>query len=137
MQDPNVFVPYMKAFYASVVVYSTGMCLLKLSILLQYRRIFAVPIMRKATTVGLIFEGCWTITITFLQSMMCLPVAAFWDSSIAGRCLDKLTIWYINASINIATDFIVFSMPLPLIKRLQLRRPQKVMLFFIFCLGFL
>ena len=127
----------MRAFYASVVVYSTGMCLLKISILLQYRRIFAVPIMRKITTVGLVFEGCYSITITFLQSLMCLPVAAFWDPTIGGRCLDRLLIWYINASVNLATDFIVFSLPLPLISRLQLRRPQKIMLFLIFCLGFL
>lgn len=137
MQQTSEFVPYMRAFYASVVVYSTGMCLLKISILLQYRRIFAVPIMRKITTVGLVFEGCYSITITFLQSLMCLPVAAFWDPTIGGRCLDRLLIWYINASVNLATDFIVFSLPLPLISRLQLRRPQKIMLFLIFCLGFL
>ena len=127
----------MRAFYASVVVYSTGMCLLKISILLQYRRIFAVPVMRKITTVGLIFEGCYVIMITFLQSLMCLPVATFWDPSIGGKCLNRLLIWYFNASVNLATDFIVFSLPLPLISRLQLRRPQKVMLFLIFCIGFL
>lgn len=56
---------------------------------------------------------------------------------IEGRCLNQLVVWYLNASVNLATDLIVFSMPLPVINRLQLRRYQKFMLWGIFCLGFL
>jgi hypothetical protein len=41
------------------------------------------------------------------------------------------------ASVNLVTDFIIFSMPLPVIKSLQLPKKQKLMLTFVFCLGFL
>lgn len=137
MQEAAEYFPYMKAFYASIPIYAMGMCLLKIAILLQYRRIFAVPLMQKLTMIGLVFEGCWAITVTFLQVLTCVPVAAFWDTSIEGRCINQLVVWFLNASINIATDFMVFSLPLPVIHRLQLRRAQKVMLLGIFCLGFL
>lgn len=127
----------MKVFYASIVIYSVGMCFLKISILLQYRRIFAVAMMQKLTLIGLIFEGCWAITATFLLALICVPVASFWDDSIEGRCINQLVVWYLNATINLVTDFLVFSMPLPVISSLQLRKPQKIMLMGIFCLGFL
>ncbi|KAI1256632.1 hypothetical protein MGN70_001757 [Eutypa lata] len=126
----------MKVFYASIVIYSVGMCFLKISILLQYRRIFAVAMMQKLTLIGLIFEGCWAITATFLLALICVPVASFWDDSIEGRCINQLVVWYLNATINLVTDFLVFSMPLPVISSLQLRKPQKIMLMGIFCLGF-
>ncbi len=127
----------MKTFYASIVVYSVAICFLKISILLQYRRIFTVPIMQKLTLIGLVFEVCWAITITFLLTLICIPVSSFWDITIEGRCLPQLTIWYLNAWINLATDFMVFTMPLPLISKLQLRKPQKIMLLGVFGLGFL
>ncbi|KAK7754475.1 hypothetical protein SLS62_003495 [Diatrype stigma] len=137
-QDGTKYISYMKAFYASIIIYSIGICLLKISILLQYRRIFSsVALMRKLTLVVLVFEGCWIVTVVALLALICIPVASFWDDRIEGKCLNQLVVWYLNASVNLVTDLIVFSMPLPVINRLQLRRYQKNMLWGIFCLGFL
>lgn len=57
--------------------------------------------------------------------------------SMAHKCFDSLTIWYIAAGINITTDFIVFLLPIPLISTLQLPIRQKVLLYMVFGLGFL
>jgi hypothetical protein len=48
-----------------------------------------------------------------------------------------LTIWYIMASFNLTTDLVIFLMPLPVIRSLQLPRRQKIMLFAVLGLGFL
>lgn len=75
----------MKALYASTIVYSIHICILKISILLQYRRIFScVVLMRKLTLVGLVFEGSWVITVTFLLALICVPVASFWEIASRG-----------------------------------------------------
>lgn len=46
------------------------------------------------------------------------------------------TVWYVMAALNLVSDVVIFSMPLPVIKNLQLPRGQKVMLMGVFCLGF-
>jgi hypothetical protein len=114
-----------------------AVCLVKISILLQYRRIFAGPVMQRLTLIGLIFITAWAVTLAFLLSLSCMPVAKFWDPTIPGMCLDNLTIWYVMAGVNLVTDFSIFSMPLPVIKSLQLPRRQKYLLMGVFGLGFL
>ncbi|KAM0347332.1 hypothetical protein ACHAPU_004851 [Fusarium lateritium] len=78
----------------------------------------------------------WTIAIALLNTLVCVPVAKFWDSTLPGRCLDLLTLWYVMAGFNLATDIGVFLIPLPVIKGLNLPMKQKIMLFMVFSLGF-
>ncbi|KAF5724170.1 integral membrane protein [Fusarium mundagurra] len=136
-QSKENYVAYMKAFYASVVVYNVAMCLVKIGILLQYRRVFAIPILQALTFYGLVIMVAWTITIAFLNTLICVPVAKFWNSALDGHCIDPLTVWYVMAGFNLVTDITVFCMPLPVIGSLNLPKKQKVMLLAIFSIGFL
>lgn len=126
-----------QAFYASVVIYNIAMCIIKIGILLQYRRVFAVRMIQIITFYGTILMICWTIIIAFINIFICVPVSKFWTPDLPGRCLDSLAIWYMMAGFNLVTDLVVFCMPLPVIKSLNLPRKQKMMLFAIFSLGFL
>ncbi|KAL2257241.1 hypothetical protein VTK26DRAFT_452 [Humicola hyalothermophila] len=129
------YIPYMKSFYSSIIVYNVGMTTAKISILFQYRRIFANTALRKVIVFGLAFLICWGVTLCFLLPLICVPVAAFWNPDIDGFCLDNQTVWYIMAGVNVATDFAVFTMPIPVISSLQLPRRQRAMLFIVFTLG--
>ncbi|KAM0496726.1 hypothetical protein ACHAP8_007308 [Fusarium lateritium] len=112
------------------------MCLVKIGILLQYRRVFAIQAIQLITFYGTALMVAWTVVIAFLNILICVPVAKFWDHELPGRCLDPLLIWYIMAGFNLATDITIFCLPLPVIKSLNLPRKQKMMLFAIFSLGF-
>ncbi|KAL7755561.1 hypothetical protein ACKLNR_014659 [Fusarium oxysporum f. sp. zingiberi] len=136
-QSKENYVAYMKAFYASVLVYNVAMCLVKIGILLQYRRVFAIPILQALTFYGLVIMVAWTITIAFLNALICVPVAKFWNSTMPGHCTDPLTVWYVMAGFNLVTDITVFCMPLPVIGSLNIPRRQKIMLLAIFSIGFL
>lgn len=114
-----------------------AVCLTKISILLQYKRIFSNTILKKIIICGLCFLTCWGITLSFLLPMVCMPVAAFWDENVKGFCLDNATIWYVMAGVNVITDFAVFTMPIPVISSLQLPKKQKAMLLIVFTLGIL
>lgn len=109
----------------------------KISILLQYRRIFSNTILRKIIDVGLGFLTLWTVTLCFLLPMVCMPVAAFWDPNVKGFCLNSSIIWYVMAGVNLVTDFAVFTMPIPVISSLHLPTRQKAMLLIVFTLGIL
>ncbi|GKU23121.1 unnamed protein product [Fusarium langsethiae] len=135
-QPESAYVPYMKSFYASIVIYNIAMCLVKIGILLQYRRVFAIQTIQLITCWGTALMVAWTVVIAFLNILICVPVAKFWYHDLPGRCLDPLLIWYIMAGFNLATDITIFCLPLPVIKSLNLPRKQKMMLFAIFSLGF-
>lgn len=126
-----------QSFYSSIIVYNIAVCMTKISILLQYNRIFNNTILRKIIVTGLGFLTCWGITLSFLLPMVCMPVAAFWDPNVEGVCLDNATIWYVMAGVNVVTDFTIFTMPIPVISSLQLPKKQKAMLLIVFTLGIL
>ncbi|KAH8594252.1 hypothetical protein B0O99DRAFT_458955, partial [Bisporella sp. PMI_857] len=128
-------IPYLKAFYASILLYNFALSLVKISILLQYRRIFTAPAMQKTCVFGLVVIICWAITQIFLNAMICIPVASFWDPTIQGKCIPFLPIWFTYAIFNIITDFSIFILPFPAIKSLHLPQKQKIILFIIFALG--
>ncbi|KAM5377930.1 hypothetical protein ACJZ2D_004834 [Fusarium nematophilum] len=136
VQPKEYFIPYMKSFYSSIVLYNLAMCCVKIAILLQYRRVFAVRMMQRITLFAVAFMGVWTITITFLNILPCIPVQKFWDHTVSGRCLNSPLVWYIMAGFNLVTDLVIFCLPLPVIRGLHLPRKQKAMLFAVFCLGF-
>ncbi|KAH0279120.1 hypothetical protein KCU91_g1949, partial [Aureobasidium melanogenum] len=124
-----------KAFWASVPVYQASLCLTKISILLQYRRVFVGSGIQRVITgsIGVIIVyGLWSV---FSTAFMCTPVAYFWDRSIGGHCLSRLGVWFANASINIITDVVICLMPVPILNRLKLPRKQRYALIAVFCLG--
>ncbi|KAK4238278.1 hypothetical protein C8A03DRAFT_43972 [Achaetomium macrosporum] len=128
-------ITYMKSFYTSIIVYSVAVCITKISILLQYRRLFFSTWLRYPIIFGLVFLTCWGVVQCFLLPLVCIPVAAFWDPSVEGFCLDNITIWYVLAGINIATDLTLYSMPIPVISTLSLPKRQKALLLIVFTIG--
>lgn len=57
--------------------------------------------------------------------------------SVAGHCLNLGAHWFTNAGINIATDFMILILPLPILPKIRQTRQQRISLYFIFALGFL
>jgi hypothetical protein len=126
---------YCKALWASVPVYQASLSLTKISILLQYRRVFVGSDIQRIITgsIGVIVVyGLWSV---FATAFMCTPVSYFWDSSIGGHCLSRLGVWFANASLNIITDVVICLMPVPVLNRLSLPPKQKYALIAVFCLG--
>jgi hypothetical protein len=75
-------------------------------------------------------------TWTLLGSIFaCVPVRAFWTKEEPSTCLNQYVMWFVNASINIVTDFAIFVLPLPVIRSLNLARRQKQGLIGIFAIG--
>jgi len=105
--------------------------------LFQYYRVLAVQHMRMVYIVAMFIVGGWALSQTFVGIFTCTPIKGFWDKSIESTCIPNLPQWYINAAGNIITDIAVFCLPLPAIWKLNLAKPQKLLLLGIFCLGFL
>jgi len=116
-------------------MYNLALTLVKISIVFQYIRIFpAKKIVRfcRFLLVFLCLYGSWTF---FGSIFMCVPAAAFWDETVKGKCMSRLGFWFSNAGVNIPLDILIFAIPLPLLKELQLPRKQKIGLMFVFGAG--
>ncbi|KAK8068670.1 hypothetical protein PG994_005286 [Apiospora phragmitis] len=135
IQPLEDFIPYMKSFYVSIILYNVGLCLIKVSILLQYRRIFTQKLTQWMAGGLLAFMLAWTVTLSVLLPLVCYPVDKFWEPARPGSCVDQLAVWYVMAGVNIVTDFAIFIIPLPVIKLLQLPTKQKMLLVVVFGLG--
>ncbi|OMP85575.1 hypothetical protein BK809_0004246 [Diplodia seriata] len=66
---------------------------------------------------------------------MCHPVRRYWDPRVPGNCRDPETYWVATSSIGIIMDFIVWLLPMPLLRRLRLPIRQKLGLTAVFALG--
>lgn len=124
----------MKAFYASILVYNTSLSFTKISILLQYRRIFQTP---RFTVI------CWVLLViailyglsTFIGSIFqCVPVSAFWTQE-HSKCINMFASWFFNAAMNIFMDLAILILPMPVLKNLNLPRRQKYLLIGVFATG--
>ena len=119
-----------------MLIYNLAQIATKLSFLLQYHRIFVDKLTRKLCLGFFIFLVVWGIAQEILVGMVCNPVVAFIPSR-SDKCVKSLVVWYLTSIMNIVTDFVVFTIPIPAIWKLQLRQKQKLLLASIFCLGFL
>jgi hypothetical protein len=134
---PENSAPYLKVFYASIVIYNLATPLVKISLLLMYKRIFASPTMQRVCFFALIFMVGYAISFPLALALSCIPVPKFWDQSIPGRCIEQHLADPIMGAVNIATDIFLLCLPMPAIKSLQLPRRQKRLLYGVFCLSFL
>ncbi|WPH04643.1 Hypothetical protein R9X50_00753600 [Acrodontium crateriforme] len=126
-------------FWAFVWLYYTGLFFTKLSILLQYLRIFPQDGFRRICFIVMALISVWSIWSVFSAIFMCRPVSHFWHSISLNdpQCLPRLNTWYANSAVNIVTDFAIVILPLPMIKKLEVPPRQKMLLMAIFGVGFI
>jgi rhodopsin domain-containing protein len=120
----------------AILSYNMGMNVVKLGFLFQYRRIFQDATMQRICYWLIIFVCFWAALQASLLGVACLPISIL-VPSMAGKCLDTLPVWYFSSGMSMATDIIIFAVPIPSVLKLQLRMKQRIIVLGIFCLGFL
>ena len=81
--------------------------------------------------------GSYCLIFFFIYAFDCNPVHQLWTTLQPKNCILITTVTAAVGGFNIATDFILLVMPLPLIYRLQLRPRQRWGLLGIFATGVL
>ncbi|KAL6715531.1 hypothetical protein ACLMJK_006492 [Lecanora helva] len=75
--------------------------------------------------------GCRTAVSIF----QCWPIAEAWEGRHRGHCIN-LQSWFLSQTIpNTITDAVIVLLPLPLLARLHVPKPQKLALIGVFLLG--
>lgn len=80
----------------------------------------------------LLLYGAFCVTASIVT---CVPIAKYWDPTIPGSCLNRATLHYVFAGINIVNDIIILTSPMPFLKALQIPKKSKIVLFGVFACG--
>ncbi|KAF2737808.1 hypothetical protein EJ04DRAFT_590519 [Polyplosphaeria fusca] len=125
--------------FVAILTYCASLTFTKLSILLQYRRIFTYKEMRM--TIYIIFGICVALGIESVLTgiFTCVPVDAFWnlEKQSTAICLDRAALYYANAGLGIATDVMVAVLPVKAVWSLRIPKRQKIALVILLTLGLL
>ncbi|KAI7779770.1 integral membrane protein [Diaporthe eres] len=121
-------------WYVAIIIFYTDLGIVKVALLLQYRRLFAAKIQRLIDwALGIVVV--WTVIIVSMCDFTCWPIPGFWDKRIPAKCLPRYQ--YIVQSVgNILSDWVIFALPLPLLWRMRASLWHRLSLIMLFCLGF-
>lgn len=120
----------------SILFYSLSLTFSKLSILALYLIVFPYSWVRSVSFFLLAVVAASQIWMLYVIFSACTPLQAFWDPSIVGATCHPQAYWLANQYQLIATDFMIFLLPLPVVWRLKVRPGQKILLVFVFAMGF-
>ena len=119
------------------VFYALAISFTKLSIISSYLHIFS-----PRGTIRYLLYGIGVVTIGLLTASVpatvfqCRPIAAAWDFSLPqGGCYHFVNFLYASTAVNITTDLLLCTVPIPLLWELRLPARQKVLISFLFILG--
>ena len=122
------------------ILYGPVIFFTKLSILLQYQRIFVPNHAGKLyyTVQSIIWLNLlFYIADTLASIFTCIPRKKIWEPSTPGHCVNISIIVITNGAINVISDFSVLVLPLSSIWGLQMPRKRKIALSAVFATGFL
>jgi len=120
-----------------VVIEKPAYGLIKLSVLLFYRRIFTTEAFRSRNNIVIILIALWALAFFLAEVFVCgsRPAILWRGKPSKGQCVNQaqLLLWF--AITDIIGDIAVLTMPYGCIRRLQMDRRKKSGLIGIFMLG--
>ena len=126
------------------VAFCIFQALVKVAILLQFRRIF-VPShlnVRESLLHYIIYATIGATLIfytimTFCTIWICNPREAFWNPYVKGVCMDWITLSKAVALFTVISDFALLFIPVFPVIRLQMANKKKIAVIAVFAVGFM
>lgn len=143
---PDKLVNLFKAIWVEGFLWALEIPLVKIAILIFYRRIFTgnQRWFRWAFWIMITYSVLWGIATLIIVLVQCVPVPFFWnraylfyelDPPDKGSCLQTRPSQVPSALLNCIGDLMLLLLPFPVLLRLQMNLGRKLELMFIFGLG--
>jgi hypothetical protein len=126
-----------KASITAQTLFLPASGLAKLSILTSYLRIAPYDSwFRRLTISTMPLVGTLMLAFLILLWTQCSPASDYWHLSDNSHCIDEGPPLIGQAVTSVITDFMVYVLPLPTLRSLNLPKRQRVALIIVFSLGF-
>jgi hypothetical protein len=111
----------------AAISYLVALAAIKISICLLYMKLFAVMSSRWIYWAMIGFLICQFIEEFFVFIFHCWPVRKLVDATgmVPGRCLDLYVFYITSFGIRVATDIVIFTLPIPKLLRLHVSPGAK------------
>ncbi|CAG1986809.1 unnamed protein product [Fusarium graminearum] len=124
------------AAHRTAIIYVLCGSLAKIALLIFYLRLSPQRWFKIAIYSSMFFISGYTIGLFFAVMFACHPINKNWDITVTGgSCVNQPVLYFATAAVNIASDVILFVLPLPMVFKLQLPFKQKIGLMGIFTIG--
>ncbi|KAH7394680.1 hypothetical protein BKA66DRAFT_523153 [Pyrenochaeta sp. MPI-SDFR-AT-0127] len=128
-------VAFFKILLAAECIYITAVLLVKLSLLLMYRRLFPLREFKICLAILAAIVISWWIAILAVCIFQCSPISKAWLPWIEGTCINLKASFIGNAIPNILTDVAILCIPFRPVWKLHVTIAQRLSICFIFSLG--
>ncbi|CEI63206.1 hypothetical protein FVEN_g253 [Fusarium venenatum] len=135
---PQQITNFGRYFYIMAILYFCLQTFLKLSMIFFFLRIFPTKGVRKSLWSTVIFTAIFGLVYIFITIFQCRPISYFWtkwDHEHEGTCLDVNAVVWSSASINIALDIWILTIPLSQLKKMNLDWRKKIGVGMMFSVG--
>lgn len=126
---------FVQVYIGGVVVYALTVALIKVSILCLYHRIFASREMFIAAALLAALIIVYNTALVLVAFLQCIPLSKLWTRESGGKCISPQGAYVTLAIINVVTDFMILSLPIRSVIRLQMKWARKIQVFMAFGLG--
>ncbi|OHF00003.1 hypothetical protein CORC01_04649 [Colletotrichum orchidophilum] len=120
---------------AATLSYHITFIVIKIALLLQYRRVFAHPKFCLVCDVMLGFIAIFGIAV--VVSSVAISAPTWRGDTFEFERYNQGAWWMATAAVHLVTDMIILCMPIPLLSSLNLKRAQKAALIVTFGVGFI
>lgn len=108
----------------------------KIALLVFYLRISPQKYLRWGVFAAIFIILGYTFSLLFGLIFACTPIKKSFNVLVKeGHCIDVISLYIATAACNIASDVILFFLPIPMVMNLQMPLKQKLGLFFVFGIG--
>lgn len=124
---------FSKLLLAAIALYNATQIAIKISLLLQYRKIFPGRVLQLICYWGVVLLLLWGAAQQVFTPFIC----TFSDITNIppGTCVGNNTLAALNAVMNVVTDFLILVIPVQPVLQLQINALRKVYLLAILCMG--
>ncbi|KAF6835507.1 hypothetical protein CMUS01_05731 [Colletotrichum musicola] len=136
---------FFQLFYISNASFSMSNAFVKLSVLLQYLRVFQdrMPRLRTTSLALIVVVALWGLAFSFMAWFPCFPPYQFYRLGSEEHCygygstnpLEVYTIVVASNGSNMALDFLILALPVPLLFSQDTMRPTRLGLIGLFFIG--
>ena len=132
---PSQLILFPKLNYAYNILNLLAYPIIKISILLLYRRVFPSVLFQRLVWFGVTFLVLMLSSNTLVAIFACNPIRGFWVATVKAKCIDAVRFYWATAILNVVTDVYILVLPLPQVWQLQISKKQKIGLTALFTLG--
>lgn len=134
MDDPGLIF-FEQTKFALNMISIIGLGLIKSSILVMYKNIFAVRKFQITVYVVLVLVIGWTISFSISHLFTCYPITVFIEPYYNNSCVETVPMFLALLFTDVIADIVILILPIPMVMNVKMELKKKLAVIFMLALG--